>query len=180
LNFIIFDLEATCWKGRPISKQQETIEIGALKFNQYGEFDSEYVRFVKPILNPYLSAFCQELTTIDQSNIDRASSFDRVIEDFQDWIGIWDEDYLLCSWGNFDKTLLLQDCSLHDLEGEWLAPHINLKRQYQEIQRLNAPRGLRKAVNYEGFEFSGTHHRAIDDARNLARIFLKFLDMWRY
>ena len=152
MNFIIFDLEATCWKGRPISKQQETIEIGALKINRFGELQSEYGRFVRPRINPYLSAFCQELTSIEQSDVDRASDFGSVIDDFQEWIGLFeDEDYLLCSWGNFDKQLLKQDCRLHELEGEWLEKHINVKRQYQEILRLHRPRGLKNAVERAGF-----------------------------
>ncbi|MBR9921743.1 MAG: exonuclease domain-containing protein [Bacteroidetes bacterium] len=180
MNFIIYDLEATCWKGRPISKQQETIEIGALKVNGYGEIESEFGSFVKPKISPYLSAFCQELTSIEQSNVDRAPDFVRVIEEFQDWIGIYDEDYLLCSWGNFDKQLLQQDCDLHKMEGEWLEQHINIKRQYQEILRLHRPRGLKHAVEAEGFDFTGIHHRAISDAQNLAKIFIKYRDMWRF
>ena len=180
MNFIVFDLEATCWKGRPISKQQETIEIGAIKLNRFGELEGRYSRFIRPLINPNLSAFCQELTTIEQEDIDKAASFTPVIEEFQDWVGIFDEEYLLCSWGNFDKQLLVQDCDLHDMEYEWLDPHINLKRQYQEILRLHRPRGLKYAVETEGFDFTGIHHRAISDAENLAKLFVKFLDEWRY
>ncbi|MCB0705040.1 MAG: exonuclease domain-containing protein [Saprospiraceae bacterium] len=180
MNFIIYDLEATCWKGRPISKQQETIEIGALKIDSYGDVLGEFSSFIRPKINPYLSAFCQELTTIEQTDVDRAPGFESAIEAFQDWIGIFDEDYKLCSWGNFDKQLLQQDCDLHKLEGEWLEQHINIKRQYREILRLHRPRGLKHAVETAGYEFTGTQHRAISDAQNLAKIFLKYLDEWRY
>ena len=180
MNFIIFDLEATCWQGRPRTMIQEIIEIGAVKINSYGEVIGTFNQFVKPILNPGLSAFCQELTSIDQYDIDRAKKFSYVIEYFQDWIDIYDEDYLLCSWGNFDRNMLVQDCRLHKMEYDWAEEHINIKRQYQEIKRLRRARGLRKAVEIEGFEFTGIHHRGIDDARNLAKIFLKYLDEWRY
>ncbi len=179
MNYIIYDLEATCWKGRPPSKVQEIIEIGAVKVSPYGELLDTYNSFVRPILNPRLSAFCQELTTIEQERIDRADTFDRVVEDFQDWAEVFDEDYYLCSWGSFDKKMLIQDCQLHDLEADWVAPHVNLKRQYQEIRKLRRPRGLWKALETEGFEFSGQHHRGIDDAINLAKLFTKFLDIWQ-
>lgn len=180
MNFIVYDLEATCWEGRPRSKVQETIEIGALKVNRYGEVKSLFSRFIKPMLNPNLSVFCQHLTSINQEDINRASSFPDVIEDFMDWVDIYDEDYVLCSWGSFDKTMLIQDCQLHGLEFDWVQEHINLKRQYQEFKRLRKPRGLKRAINAEGFEFTGIHHRGISDAENLAKLFTKYLDEWQY
>jgi inhibitor of KinA sporulation pathway (predicted exonuclease) len=159
---------------------QEIIEIGAFRLDRYGELQGEFNRFVRPILNPYLSPFCQELTTISQAEVDRADTFPEVIEVFQDWALIFEEEYLLCSWGNFDKQQLIQDCRLHDLDEDWVSPHINLKRQYQEIKRLSRPRGLKRSVAAEGFEFTGTHHRAIDDADNLVKVFRSHLDEWRY
>ena len=180
MNFIVFDLEATCWEGRPPSKVQEIIEIGAVRLNPYGEVTGTFNKFIRPILNPFLSHFCRQLTSIEQHNIDRANGFSEVIEQFQDWAEVFDEDYLLCSWGNFDRKMLIQDCQLHDLEYDWAEQHINLKRQYQELKRLRKSRGLRSAVTAEGFEFTGIHHRGIDDAENLAKIFAKYLDVWRY
>lgn len=181
MNFIIYDLEATCWEGAPSFKTQETIEIGAVKVNPYGEVLGSFNRFIKPILHPYLSFFCQELTSIDQAQINRAEGFIEVIEDFQDWIEIFDEPYLLCSWGSFDKKMLVQDSLLHDMESDWVSDHhLNLKRQYQEFKRLRKPRGLKRTVEKEGFEFTGIHHRGISDAENLAKVFIKHRDMWVY
>lgn len=159
---------------------QEIIEIGAVRMNRYGEVLGTFNRFVRPILNPTLSAFCRELTTIEQYEVDRSRTFPEVIEEFQDWAGIWEEDYLLCSWGNFDRKMLIQDCRLHDMDDEWAEAHINLKRQYQELRRLRRPKGLRSVVESEGFEFTGVHHRGISDAENLAKVFGKYLDEWWY
>lgn len=180
MNFIVFDLEATCWKGRPRSKVQETIEIGALRIDRYGEVTGTFNKFIKPVLNPMLSSFCMELTSIDQVAINRAEKFPSVIEQFQDWTGIFEEDCIFCSWGNFDRKQLVADCELHDLSHDWLEQHINLKQQYQQIRQLGRPRGLHSAVEKEGFEFEGTHHRGYDDAYNLAKIFGKFIDEWVY
>jgi 3'-5' exoribonuclease 1 len=178
--FIVYDLEATCWEGRPPGKVQEIIEVGAIKVNRYGELLDSFCKFVRPVLSPNLSLFCRQLTGIDQIQVNRAGEFPEVIEAFQDWIDIYDEDYTLCSWGSFDKKMLIQDCELHDMESHWVEPHINIKRQYQEIKRLHRSRGLKVAVEKEGFEFTGEHHRGIDDARNLAKIFVKYLDDWYY
>ena len=179
MNFIIFDLEATCWDGSPRDKQQEIIEIGALKMNRFGEVESSYSKLIRPLLNPVLSTYCKELTNIDQIEINRAETFPIVIEDFLDWSEIDYEEYLLCSWGSKDKTLLKQDCQLHQLEADWVEPHINIKRQYHEIHRIHRQRGLKYTIQAEGFEFTGEHHRALTDAENLAKIFLKYLDLWQ-
>lgn len=179
MNYIIFDLEATCWRGRP-RIQQETIEIGAVKINEYAEVVGVFNRFIKPVINPILSAFCRELTSISQVDINRADKFPKVIEDFQDWIEIFDEDYLFGSWGDFDKRMLKLDCQLHDYDTEWLDHHINLKNQYRDIKKFRKPKGLKSATELEGFEFTGIHHRAIADAENLAKIFCKYFDEWRY
>ncbi|MFN7118993.1 MAG: exonuclease domain-containing protein [Saprospiraceae bacterium] len=180
MNFIIYDLEATCWMGRPPSMVQEIIEIGAVRVNGYGEMEDVFSSFVRPIINPRLSGFCQELTSIRQEDVERARLFPQVIEDFQDWAEVWDDDYVLCSWGEFDKKMLINDCKLHRLEYDWVDPHINLKDQYREIKRLRQAKGLKAVVAAEGYEFMGTHHRGIDDAKNLALIFTKYLDEWRY
>ncbi len=150
--------------------------------NAYGEVVDAFNRFIRPVVNPYLSPFCRELTTIRQEDVDRAETFPRVIEDFQDWAGIYEDNgqIIFCSWGNFDQKQLAQDCRLHDMEDDWIDPHLNIKRQYQEIRRLRRPWGLRHAVTAEGFEFTGVHHRGLSDAENLAKLFGKYLDEWRY
>jgi 3'-5' exoribonuclease 1 len=180
MNYIIFDLEATCWEGDLMGRQQETIEIGAIKLDEFGEFQGSFNKFIKPILHPSLSVFCSRLTTIKQEEVDRASKFPEIIDYFKDWIDVYDQDYLLCSWGDFDKKILIQDCRLHQIEEEWVYPHINLKKQYQDITRQPGAKGLKSVVQREGNEFTGIHHRAISDAENLAKIFIKYFDSWAY
>ena len=180
MNFIVYDLEATCWEGSPPGLVQETIEIGAFRLTPFGEVTGSYNRFIKPILHPYLSPFCLQLTNIDQELINRARSFPEVIEEFQDWIGVSEQEYLLCSWGNFDRKMFINDCKLHELDYQWAEKHINLKRQYQQLKRLNRPCGLQNALRREGFEFNGSPHRGIDDAENLVQIFNCHLDEWQY
>ena len=76
--------------------------------------------------------------------------------------------------------ILVKNCALHQMDSEWATTHINLKTQYQKIRGLNKPIGLRKAVEQEGFDFDGIHHRGISDARNLAKVFMKFFGEWQY
>ncbi len=161
---------------------QETIEIGALKINRYGELLGSFNRFVRPVIHPVLSLFCRRLTTIDQISVNRAALFPEVVEDFMEWVGVYDgEDYLLCSWGSFDKNQLIQDCRLHRLEDDWIAPfHLNLRGQYHELRGWKKYKALKKVVELEGFDFTGTNHRGISDAENLSKVFIKRIDEWQY
>jgi len=180
MNFIIYDLEATCWLANPRGMVRETIEIGAVRINGYGEVVDTFNRFVRPVVNPMLSGFCVDLTGIEQPMVNRADEFPDVVDDFLDWIEEEDGDYYLCSWGMFDKKMLKRDCELHRMDSGWVKDHLDLKEQYQKFKSLRHPPGLFKSVEREGFEFEGPQHRAIADAVNLAKIFIKYLDEWTY
>ena len=181
MNYIVYDLEATCWEGdAATNKRQEVIEIGAVKVNDFGEVVGHFSHFIKPVAHPTLSVFCRNLTSITQKDVERAEEFEAVIEKFQDFIGYFDdEEYLLCSWGFFDRKALERDCDFHKVEKDWLEQHISLKHQYQELRNLSRPAGLKSTVEKEGFDWVGTHHRGIDDAINLTQIFIKFFDRWK-
>ena len=179
MKYIIYDIEATCWHGQPPSRQTETIEIGAYLLNDYGEAEDKFSTFIKPSVSPYLSTYCMNLTGITQQQIDRAKLFPTVIEDFQDWFEINDDDYVLCSWGGFDKKQLKQDCKFHRISSDWLDYHIDMKTQYAKMKRMHFEPGLLKTVELENFNFDGPQHRAIADAFNLAKIFKRYLGDWK-
>lgn len=178
MNYIIFDLEATCWENPPPGYIQEIIEIGAFRINAFGEVRGKFNRFVKPVVHPILSPYCKNLTTITQEDVNRAGIFPTVIEEFKQWAYIDEEDYTLCSWGNFDRKMLRHDCRLHRIEEDWVEKHANLKEQYRMLKRMKAGLGLLRAVEREGIPFSGIHHRGISDAENLVKLFLKYLGQW--
>lgn len=180
MNFIIYDLEATCWLGRPPRGYNEIIEVGAVRINEYGEVQGTFESFVKPIINPLLSGFCKKLTSITQQQINTARKYEKVIEEFKEWAGIYEEDFYICSWGQNDKNLLINDCELHKLDAEWVESYVNLKNQYDLIKGQSVKGNLKKIVIKEGFEFTGKPHRAISDAENLAKIFLKYFDEWTF
>jgi inhibitor of KinA sporulation pathway (predicted exonuclease) len=62
----------------------------------------------------------------------------------------------------------------------WVTPHVNLKQQYGSIRKLQRAVGMKNALQLEGLSLEGTHHRGIDDARNIAKIFLKYFDKWSF
>lgn len=180
MRFIIYDLEATCWRGRPPGGISEVIEIGAFMIDRFGQEMGSFNKFIRPHINPKLSSFCKKLTSISQEDVDRANKYPKVIEEFKDWINVYEEEYLLCSWGKFDKEILQVNCKLHAMEDEWLEPYANIKKQYHKLKNNPKLTGLRNTTEREGFEFTGVHHRAISDAENLSKIFVKYIDDWVY
>lgn len=177
-NFIIYDLEATCWEHQLPGFVSEIIEIGAFRLNAFGEIRGRFNRFVRPVVHPTLSPFCKNLTTITQEDVRRAKTFPDVLEEFKSWARIEDEPYVLCSWGSFDRKMLAADCRLHRLESEWVEHHANLKAQYRHLKGIRFPIGLKKAIEREGMDFTGIHHRGISDAENLVKLFLRYIDRW--
>ena len=183
MNFIVFDLECTCWQdgSSPPTAMKEIIEIGAYIVNDFGEVEEKFSRFVRPVVNPYLSPFCKQLTTITQEQVNRAKKYPEVIDEFLDWAEISiSDDYVLCSWGDFDRKQLIENCHLHRLESKWVHQHIDLREQYQNLKRLKNTPSLVKILDKENLEFSGTAHRAIADAANLVKIFCKYRDYWKF
>jgi len=177
MKYIVFDLEATCWDQHDRSNN-ETIEIGAVMINENKNFESEFVQFVKPIRYPKLSDFCKKLTTITQQDVDEAPYFYEAKEKFLNWIG--SDDYVLCSWGFYDKKQFESDCEIHSMDKKWITNHISLKHQYAKFKNLKRGIGMKRALENENFEIEGTHHRGIDDAKNTAKIFIKYFDNWDF
>lgn len=146
--------------------------------DRYGDINSRFSKFVKPTVNPLLSGFCKNLTSISQENVDGARHFNRVVQEFIEWGEMFDDEYILLSWGMDDQKLLYNDCVLHKVEPDFTHQYVDLKKAYRNLKQLKHASGLKATVKKEGFDFTGLHHRAISDAENLAKVFIKYLEDW--
>lgn len=169
-QFIIYDLEATCWRS-PKPRQVEIIEIGAVKVNENLEVIDEYCAFIRPLLHPRIDKFCTKLTSITQDDVEDAPHFNIVIKEFEEWMGVGDTRTALFSWGEFDRRQFLKDANLHELELEWIRYWACLQKHYSKFKGADHQIGLKNALKLEGLEFDGVQHRAIEDARNMANLF---------
>lgn len=180
MHYLILDLEATCWSGYSPASRQEIIEIGLVRLSHFGRVHGTFQRFVRPGEFPDLSQFCKDLTGIQQEQVDAAASFAVVHEQLLDWLDEAEEEFLVCAWGDKDKLLLLEECVAYGLDGQLYTRYLDLKKAYHEFRNLKHRQGLMKTLEKEGFEFEGVHHRALDDAKNLTKLFLQYLDSWAY
>jgi inhibitor of KinA sporulation pathway (predicted exonuclease) len=171
-KLLIVDLEATCWeRPKHAPEAMETIEIGALLVDPAAPArPSEYQGFVRPVRFPELSEFCKRLTGIAQADVDSAEPFSRAFPRFLAWIG--DPGAVrFASWGNYDRLQLLRDCAGHGLAYPFADDHLNLKHHCGARLGIK-PGGLQPALKRAGLSFEGSHHRGLDDARNIWRVLL--------
>ena len=176
---IIFDLEATCWKDEHVPAEMETIEIGAVALDEDGAIESEFACFVRPVVHPQLSDFCLKLTSIAQSDVDGAETFAIAFARFVAWAQQGGEPFTLVSWGDFDPRQLQIDCARANVEyPASFGRHINIKQRFALAHNIK-PVGMARALKMLKLTLIGTHHRGIDDARNIAAIaqtMLEYLD----
>ncbi len=129
--------------------------------------------FVKPEINQELSEFCKNLTSISQENVDNSKSFNQSIREFEQWVLSTSEDIYLGSWGFYDKKQILKECSIKKYSGQVISlldRHISIKHQFSKIKNIK-PCRMDAALKMLGIQLEGTHHRGIDDAKNISKIF---------
>lgn len=171
MTYIIVDFEATCDDAGQVPRgEMEIIEIGAVALEGNGpHIIEEFQSFVRPLRHPLLTDFCRGLTHIKQKHVDAAPDFVTLLPEFAWWIASF-EDPIFCSWGDYDKHQLHQDCDFHGVPYPFDSQHINIKRRFASSLNMRKPCGLGKALRKVGLEFVGSPHRGIDDARNMANL----------
>lgn len=166
---MIVDIEATCEKGGLPLAEMEIIEIGAVVLKT-GRVTDEFQSFIRPQRRPQLTPFCIELTGIAQAQVDGAPLFPESMARFGSWLAThgcagWG------SWGDYDRRHIAQECATHSIANPLAAlPHRNLKEEFATAMQLDKAVGMAKALEIAGLELAGSHHRALDDARNISRL----------
>src|SRR5262245_52557201 len=165
--YLVVDLEATCDDlGAVPRHEMEIIEIGAVLVDGRSLRPiAEFMTFVRPILHPDLTPFCTELTTIVQDDVDAAPTFPVAAAR----LAAFGCGALFCSWGAYDRNQLAADCTRHGVAPPLGPIHWNIKDAYARARGSRRGLGTHAALRAIGIEPTGTHHRGIDDARNIAR-----------
>jgi inhibitor of KinA sporulation pathway (predicted exonuclease) len=98
-----------------------------------------------------------------------APPFPEALEVMKRWMYTF-ADSLFCSWGDYDRNQFMQDCEYHGLEYPFGSGHLNLKAEFSRTIGRRKKLGIAGAARHLGLDFQGSHHRGLDDARNVARI----------
>jgi inhibitor of KinA sporulation pathway (predicted exonuclease) len=178
MYYLIIDLEATCKQERDRNFQTEIIEIGAVLVKDK-QIISEFNQFVRPTENRTLTDFCKNLTSITQEQVDSAQTLVYALSNLKAWlynlkIESNQPDLTFCSWGDYDRNQLLRETQRKRINYPFNDQHINIKKRF--ANKFNCkPCGVDKAVQIMGWQFEGTHHRGIDDAKNITKLFMEIL-----
>ena len=171
-HWLVIDLEATTDDGGWPLSDMEVIELGASVVTRAGREVDHFQRFIRPQRRPLLTPFCRQLTRISQADIDSAAPLVQVWAQFERWLGQhlpklegW------ASWGDYDRKQLEQEWQQKKLDSALARlPHMNLKQQFAQARQLRRAPGLNSALQLAGMQFNGQQHRALEDARNTARL----------
>lgn len=173
-KIIIIDLEATCWAGQtPKGEQHDIIEYGlAVLEVASGNIVANEGILVRPTASS-VSAFCTELTTITPEMVAEAPSFEEASRYLQEKYKA--KRHPWASYGAYDLSQLQQQCAREGVPFPLSAQHLNVKALFALRHRLSHPVGMDAALKQLGIPLEGTHHRGIDDARNIAKILRQLL-----
>lgn len=169
-RIIVIDVESTCWDDKEEAKRNtsEIIQIGvaALDVNTLSIVQSsEYM--VKPA-HSKVSPFCTKLTGITQEDVDDGVSFQEalssLVEEFQIDQRPW------ASYGDYDRRQFQHNCRLRGLPYPFGDRHINVKTLVAAAKGWPREEGMDVAMGFIGMPLKGRHHKAGDDAINIANI----------
>jgi len=158
--FVVFDIETTGFS----SQNDRIIEIGAVKVKN-GEIIDEFSVFVNPQKDIPLEI--TELTGIDNYMVKDAKTIDIVIKEFYDFV---DGSILVAHNAAFDTSFIKKNYLDNDLEFNYpIMDTIPLcKYLYPALNKYK----LNVICKYLGITLLN-HHRAVDDAKATAMVFLK-------
>ena len=173
-KIIVIDLEATCWQGKkPKGVHHDIIEFGVAVLEvATGKVLANDGILVKPTSSE-VSPFCTELTTITPEMVADAPDFKTacqiLIDHFQTKKHPW------ASFGAYDYNQMQRQCQREQVQLPVSAQHLNVKALFALRNQLKHPIGMAGVLKALALPLEGTHHRGIDDARNIAHILHRLL-----
>lgn len=163
-EYVVFDIETTGFSNT----SDEITEIGAVKIR-----NKEIIDSFGELINPHMPIplKVQELTGITNDLIKDKPSIDEVLPKFLEFVG---GSILVAHNSDFDMGFIRAK-----------AKRLNLAFENKDIDTLKLARillpnlkrhKLNLITNHLGISLEN-HHRAVDDAKATAQVFIKFMEM---
>lgn len=173
-RLIVIDVEATCWEHTPPDGQSsEIIEIGVCVLDlPSGERVARESILVRPE-NSQVSAFCTQLTTLTQEEVEQGVSFKDACAALRQRYGT--SDRVWASYGDYDRRQFERQCAARGIPYPFGPTHVNVKNLLALFRGLPREVGMIPAMGLLGLDAEGTHHRGVDDAWNTALILSRLI-----
>jgi len=171
---VVIDVESTCWEGAPPDgEENEIIEIGVCALDvASGERVAREDILVRPARSR-VSPFCTRLTTLTQEQVDGGASFAEACGRLQRAYAT--KDRVWASYGDYDRRQFERQCATLGVPYPFGPGHLNVKTLFALVHTLPREVGMDGALDMLELPLEGTHHRAGDDAWNIARILATLL-----
>lgn len=174
-KIVVVDIESTCWEGAPPQgMESDIIEIGVCLLDVHsGEITENKGIMVKPERSE-ISAFCTELTTITPEMIvEQGITFQTALKQLKDEYDTQSRAW--ASFGAYDRKQFERQCAALGRGYPFGPSHINVKTLFALKHKLPFEQGMDGVLKTLNLPLEGTHHRGIDDARNIAKILKEIL-----
>lgn len=178
---LVIDVESTCWEPpevQPANEISEIIEIGIAVVDTY---DLKIVQNDSIIIRPQrskISKFCTKLTTLTQEYVDQGTTFQAAMEILRKNYDSQNRTFV--SWGDYDRKMFERNCQDYGVKYPFGPRHMNLKNSFAVLNAMTRELGLDKAIaDWTPLKMTGTHHRGIDDAKNIAEVLCYTLRTFR-
>lgn len=176
----VIDLEANAPEGEFSVEDMEIIEIGVVLISSTGGTLMEYQSFVRPERLREFSSFCKKHFSPHLDEIKAAPPLKTALMQLE--LAVKSCELPLtawASWGNYDRNHIALECQRLSVAHPLPAPHINAKAAFAKRtgtrvfagKQTRRQLGLTRALSECGLPFVGQPHRALCDARNVARLF---------
>ena len=173
-QIIVVDVEATCWEGEPPPDQKnEIIEIGICTVEVETAQRLEQLDLLVKPQESAVSEYCTRLTTLTQEEVDRGISFEEACDILKQKFRTKERAW--ASYGDYDRNQFTRQCERRNVKYPFGPTHFNVKSLFAIVHRLKDEVGMAKALELMGMPLEGTHHRAGDDAWNIAGILCNML-----
>ena len=163
-TYVVFDLETTGFS----SVKDKIIEIGAVKVEN-GEITDKYSTFVNPkIPIPFRIT---QLTSITDEMVMESPEIETILPQFLKFVG---DAVLVAHNASFDVSFIEENCRRQGIEPDFTSVDtVGLARVLLPTLSKFKLNVVAKALNIS----QEHHHRAVDDARVTAEIYVKFIQM---
>ena len=171
-QFLVIDVEATCFENEPQDFISDIIEIGitSIDLSIRRIIESESILVIPTQSN--ISEYCTKLTGITEDDIiNRGISFKEAMlylnKKYKLQKNMWG------SWGKYDDRMFIKQCERENVQYFFNNLHLNIKALF--VYKYGFSSSIVKAMNFLQLPFEGRWHSGKDDSRNTARILLHLL-----
>ena len=177
MSYIVFDLE---WNQSPNGHAGEhprmpfeIIEIGAVRLDDKYNLTGEFSRLIKPKLYTKFHKYIKDILNYDEEKLMKEGiPFKEACQEFLDWCGENDKDYVFCTWGPSDLSYLQNNMDFYKMK------KLEYPLKFYDIQQIYAAKytktgeicKLEKAVKKLKLKEDRPFHAAINDAYYTAKV----------